>query len=96
MSEANDWKQNPLLKGMNKEKLDYLTNLSTQMKSMNKDQLLPAFAAMQMEATKKGMNFTDQETELLVSVLSANMSPAEKKRMETLRTLANKMAARKS
>jgi len=92
----NDWKQDPRLNQMSKEKLDYLTNMVAHIKSLKKDQLLPAFASMQMDAMKKGMNFTNDETDLLLSVLSANMTPAEKSRMESIRALANKMAARKS
>ena len=96
MNNKNDWKQDPRLKQMNREKLDYLTEMVTQIQSMNKDQLMSAFTAMQMDAMKKGMNFTNDEIDLLVSVISAEMTPAERKRMDTIRALAKKMAARKS
>ncbi|MGL5437373.1 MAG: hypothetical protein ACRDBO_18665 [Lachnospiraceae bacterium] len=96
MDNKNDWKQDPRLNQMNKEKLDYLTDMVSQIQTMKKDQLMTAFAAMQMDSMKKGMNFTSEETDLLASVITAEMSPAEKKRMESLRTLAKKMAAKKS
>lgn len=94
--EINDWKQDPRLKMMNPEKLQYLTEFADRIRSLPKEQLLPAFTALQLETSKKGLTFTDQETELLVSVLSSNMTPSERKRLEALRLLAQKMAARSS
>ena len=57
---------------------------------------MPAFMAMQMETSQKNISFSDSETDLLVSVISSRMSPAEKKKLETLRLLAKKLAARSS
>lgn len=94
--ENYDWKQDPRLRMMNQEKLQCLTEFADRIRSLPKDQLLPAFTALQLETSKKGLAFTDQETDLLVSVLSANMTPSERKRLETLRLLAKKMAARSS
>lgn len=96
MDNNYDWKQDPRLNQMNKEKLDYLTSMVAEIKTMKKDQLVSAFATMQMDAMKKGMNFTNDETDLIASVLSAEMTPADRKRMESLRTLAKKLAARNS
>lgn len=96
MDNKNAWKQDPRLRLMNTEKLNYLTDMVTQIQSMNKDQLMSSFASMQLDAMKKGMTFTDDETDLIAEVISARMTPAEKKRMDSLRTLAKKMAARKS
>ena len=46
---------------------------------------------MGLAAAPGGMNFNDQETDLLVSILTANMNPAQKKQVETLRTLSKKL-----
>lgn len=95
-SQNNNWKQDPRLGQMNKEKLDYIMKFAEQMKTMTKDQIVPAFTAMQMDSRKKGLQFNNQESDLLMSILSTNMSPEEKKRMESIRALAQKMAARNS
>lgn len=94
--EPNDWKQDPRLAQMNPEKLKYITDFAERITRLPKDQVLPAFMAMQVETSRKNMQFSDQETDLLVSILSSNMTPAEKKKLETLRLLAMKMAARSS
>lgn len=93
---GNNWQQDPRLRMMSQEKLDYITQFADRVSKLPKDQLLPAFMAMQLETSKSGIQFNDQETDLLVSVLSAGMSPAEKKRLDTLRLLAKKLAARSS
>ena len=91
-----DWRQDPRLKGMDQEKLDYITAFADQLSHLNKDQLLSTFMTMQMDASRKNIHFNDNETELLVSILSSGMSPAEKKRLDTLKLLAKKLAARSS
>jgi len=96
MSSQNNWKQDPRLRQMNKDKLDYLMKFAEQMNSMPKDQIVPAFTAMQLDSRKKGIQFSSQESDLLMSILSTNMSPEEKKRMESIRAFAQKMAARNS
>lgn len=91
-----DWKQDPRLAHMDHQKLDYITKLAEALKQTPKDQIFPAFLAMQSELHQKNMNFTDSETDLLLSILTADMSPAEKQRVSTLKILAKKLAARSS
>ena len=91
---VDSWKQDPRLKQMAPEKLDYLTAFADQITRLPKEQILPAFMSMQVDAAQKGIRFSDSETELLVSVLTSGMSPNEKKKLETLRFIAKKLAAR--
>ncbi len=92
--EQKDWKQDPRLKELNQEKLQFITEFSQRLRTLPKNQVMPSFMAMQMDARKKGIQFTDSETDLLVTILCADMAPAEKKKVQALRTLAQKMAAR--
>ncbi len=87
------WKQDPRLKTMNQEKLSYLTKLAETVEQTPKDKLMPLF--MSIAASSSQFQFTDAETELLVYILTAKMSPAEKKRVEMLRTLSKKFRGRK-
>ena len=77
------WKQDPRLKTMNQEKLNYLTKLAETVEQTPKDKLMPLF--MSMAAGSGQFQFTDSETDLLVSIMTAKMSPAEKKRVEMLK-----------
>lgn len=96
MSSENNWKQDPRLRAMSPQKLKYITEFADRVSNLPKDQILPTFMAMQMETSQNCIQFTDQETDLLVSVLTAGMSPAEKKRLDSIRLLAKKLAARSS
>ena len=63
------WKQDPRLKTMNQEKLNYLTKLAETVEQTPKDKLMPLF--MSMAAGSGQFQFTDSETDLLVSIMTA-------------------------
>ena len=94
--QQKDWSKDPRLSGLPPEKLQFLNDSAGQISRQPKSQLLSAFAAMQLEANQRGIHFSNEETGAIVAVLSSGMSPEEKRRVEMLRILANKMAARKS
>lgn len=90
-----NWKQNPQLKNMSASKLEFLNTYAEKFSKTPKDQLMTVFLSMQNEAKQKKIQFNPQETDLLMQILSSNMSPEEKKRMETLTAFARKLAVRK-
>lgn len=94
--EFDQWKQDPRLQQMDPAKLDFITEFAGRIQSMPRTQILPAFLTLNMEAAKRGIRFSDSETELFVSVLSTNLSQADQKKLESLRILAQKLAARSS
>ena len=89
-------KKDPRFQQMNPEKLQYIMDFAERVSSLPKEQILPAFLSLQTDAARRHIQFSDAETEILVSVLSSGMTPAEKKKLETLRMLAKKLAARSS
>ena len=92
MAQKN-WNDDPRLAGMDEAKLRYLSELAKKAQNTPKDKLLPLF--MSLRAETGGMDFTDQETDLLVSILTAGMNPAQKKQIETLRALSRQLGAAK-
>ncbi len=93
MAQKN-WKNDPRLQNMDPDKLNFLTDFVERIKKTPKNQVVPAFLSLQAEASQKGISFSNQETMLLVSILSSDMSPADKNRLEALRMLAKKVAAK--
>jgi hypothetical protein len=87
-----DWKQDPRLKNMDKKKLDFLTGFAERLKKADKNSMMEALASVNLEARQKGIQFNDQETSLLVSIISASMAPAERKKVDMLKILAKKLA----
>ena len=65
----DNWKQNPHVRRMKPEKIKFLTDLTEQIRK-NTTQTNPSrFLTLTMEANKRGISFSDQETELLVKIL---------------------------
>lgn len=91
-----NWRNDPRLKNMDQAKLDYISKLADQLQHTQKSQVIPTFLALQAEIQQKKLDFSDSETELLVSILTADMPPAERQRLETLKFLAKKLAVRSS
>ena len=51
--------------------------------------------SLNQKAASKGLRFNDEETSLIVSVLTSSMDPREKKKVETLRLLSKKLAGKR-
>ena len=84
-----DWKKDPRLEGIDEKKLQLLTELADRAGKTPKDRLMPLL--LSLTGGKSGLSFNDQETDLIVSILTAGMTPAQKKQVETLRSLSKQM-----
>lgn len=91
----NDWKKDPRLKKMDPEKIEVLSEFSRRLEQTPGPQMLSALLSFQMEAEEKGIRFSDEETGLLVSILSARMPQSEQKKLSMLRLFARKMSSRR-
>ena len=87
-----DWKKDPRLKAMDAEKVKLLEHFADRIKHTEKNQLMEAFMAMNLEAKQRGIQFNDKETNLIATILTSGMAPAEKKKLDTLRLLSKKLA----
>lgn len=79
---------------MNPQKLTMLTEFAKRAESAPKDQLFQTLMSVSAEANQKGIKFSDEETDLLISIISANMDPGERQRVETIRMLSKNMMKR--
>lgn len=87
-----NWKQDPRLKKMNPQKLSLLSEFAKRVETSPKDQLFPTLLNLNAEASQKGIQFNDEETDLLISIMSTNMNPNERKRIDTLRLLSKNLS----
>lgn len=84
---APSWKNHPTLKKMDAEKLNWLEKLADQTAKQKPDNILPFLLAVNANAKKKGIRFTDEETDVILCVLRENMTPEEQKRVDSLRKM---------
>lgn len=92
----NDWKKDPRIQSMNPEKVEFLSRLTDEIQNAPKNQLLNKFLSLSLEASQSGISFSDQETELMTGILMNYMNPADKGKLNLLRTLSQKLASRQS
>ena len=85
-----DWKKDPRLKAMDPRKLEILEDFSRRLRCTPGPNALSALLSLQAEAAAQGIQFTDQETRLLVSILAADMAPADQKKLSVLRMFSRK------
>lgn len=90
----SNWKQDPRLKNMSPKKLSLLSEFAKRVESAPKDQLLPTLLSLNTEASQKGIRFNDEETDLLITIMSAHMNPAEKQRIDTLRMISKNLTGK--
>ncbi len=90
---TNDWRKDPRIQTMNQEKIEFLAALTARIQQTPKNQLLNQFLLLNMEATKKGISFSDQETELLTEILVGYMNPADRGKLDFLRKMSKKLAS---
>lgn len=88
------WKNDPRVKAMHPDKIRFLSDLTEQIEKTPKNQLLPKFLSITMLANQSGISFNDQETDLLVSILSGYMNPADRGKLDTLKMLSRKLASK--
>ena len=81
---------------MDPVKLQYIEKIAAQISSQSKSDLLSTLLSLQADARKNNISFTDQETALLISIITSGMPPDEKKKIEMLHFCAKKLAARSS
>ena len=87
---------NPAFKDINPQKLLLLKQLLGQANSKSKEELIPFFIAASSKASSMGMSFNDDETDVIISVLTANMSEQDKSRVETIRKLSKMLSQRQT
>ncbi|MCI5872233.1 MAG: hypothetical protein PUJ55_01310 [Clostridiales bacterium] len=91
---ANDiFQNNPLLQNMAPEKLQFLMNFASSQKPTDIKEMMPFLLATMNSAKANNIQFTDPETELLITVLKQNMSEEEAAKADKIIQL---MKSRKS
>lgn len=64
-----------------------LTGGDSHSEGVNFDKMLPIMLAMHQKMQKQGLNFTAEERNVLIDVLSAELSPSERARMEMMKKM---------
>lgn len=81
----------PRLNKIPKERLQILFDMAEQLKQAPPNQKFPVFLSLQKNVSVMGISFSDDERELLLSVLTEGMSQEDLKKVQMIRNLSDQM-----
>lgn len=85
---------NPQLNNIDPKKLDFLMNLASENPPQNTKDMANVLMGAATSAKQNNMEFTSDETDLLVGLLKQNMSPQEQKKADQILMLMKNMRRR--
>ena len=80
-------KNNPAFQGLDPEKLKFITAFANMEKPKNMNQAMPFLMAQMNQARKNNLNFSRPEVQLLCEILSKDLPPEEKERVQKMMQL---------
>lgn len=83
------WIHNPALKNIDPKKLDIITSLIKNTSGKPIAQSIPFLMQANREVQKEGLSFTEDETSLIMDILTKDMSDAEKESINKMKGLIN-------
>ena len=78
---------NPLLNGMDPEKLEFILNFAQKDKPANMKDAMPFLLANMNLAKKQNINFSKPEIQLIAEILTKDLSPAEKSKVNRIMSM---------
>lgn len=91
----NIFENDPKFQQIDPQKLQFLMNFANSHPAGNAKQMASAMMSAASTAKKDGMEFTPDETTLLIELLKQNMSPAEQKKTDQIVALMQSMQNKK-
>lgn len=90
----NDWKKDSRLKDISPEKLELLEKLASGIQGKTPNESMPLLMAALSAARAKGLNFTQEEMNLIIDLLKSSASKAEAERIEHLLKVFHQMGSK--
>lgn len=85
---GGSWRSDPRLHDMDAKKIALLASFADELAAAPENQKMNLFLRLHKTMQNSGLTFSGAEKELLFSILSENLSPAEQKKAEMIRRLA--------
>lgn len=80
---------NPKLQNIDPVKLKIIMEIKEKSKSKPIDELLPEIMRINKELNRRNMNFTKDESTLLLDAIEESLSPAEKQKFRLIKEFMN-------
>jgi len=90
MTKNFNWMNHPAMKDIDARKLAILVDLANEAEGLSTEKALPLLLKTNAKMKALGLTFTPTETELLVEILSKDMSPNDKQKLDALKKMITK------
>ncbi len=87
--ENASFENNPKLTGIDPLKLKIILEIKNKSKNKSIEELLPEIMKINQELNRRQMNFTKQESELLLDAIEESLSPADKQKFNMIKSFMN-------
>lgn len=85
--QSNDsFESNPKLRGIDPLKLKIILEIKNKSKNKSMEEPLPEIMKINQELNRRDMNFTKQESELLLDAIEESLSPSEKQKFNMIKS----------
>jgi len=85
-----EWINHPAMKNIDARKLAVLVDLANEAEGKPADKALPLLVKANAKMKALGLTFTTEETNLMVEILTKDMSPADKQKLEMIKKMIAK------
>ncbi len=82
-----DWLNDPKLKKMSVKKRKFLINLMKETDGKSAAETLPLLMNAQQQMRAQGIVFTDEERSVMLSLLTAKLTPMERARFDAMKKM---------
>jgi hypothetical protein len=84
------WINHPAMKNIDARKLAILVDLANEAEGKTAEKALPLLISANAKLKALGLTFTTQETDLIVDILTADMPPQEKQKLDLIKKMMPK------
>lgn len=89
------WINHPAMKDIDVRKLAVLVDLVNEAEGKPIDQAIPTLLKANTKLSSLGLSFTNEESSVIIEILTKGMSPAEKSKFENMKKLVETTMANK-
>ena len=95
MSGKMKWMEHPAVEKMDPGKLAIIEEFVKQMEGRTAMSAMPLLLQTQKKMQETGLEFTQEESSLLIEILTADMTPAERAKVDQMRQMVEKYKQQK-
>lgn len=85
------WMNHPAMKNIDARKLAILVELANEAEGKSQDKIVPLLVKTNAKLKSMNLSFTKEENDLLIDILTQDMSAADKQKVEMIKKMSKTM-----